>query len=209
MWRSTLRVFELTGKTAARETAALTIEEPRDPSTRFVGAPQFGMCVRGDYAYFALTGTLATLDVRDPAHPRLVGRTEIAPAAVALYGAPQQVAIAGNRLYVQGLWPRRLLSFDLTDPARPTRAEEYDWRLRPGAVLGTPGGSLAVYLPRLNGALLFAPRPGLWPGRVRQLGGGPEGTPHPHRMTGVAFGDHVYALIDEERVAAFPAAGGV
>ncbi len=197
-WGAALRVFDLTGGTTARETAVIDVEKPLDPSVRFVSPLQFGMCVRGTYAYLASTGTLMTLDVSDPAHPKVVGRTEFVPANLIAVGMPQQVAVAGGRLYVEGVSPRRLLAFDLTDPARPSPAERYDWQLQYTSVLGASGERLYICRP----PLVLTPRPGLWPGRIRQITESATGRPAP-----VAFGDYLLVLADG-RISAYDLAGG-
>ena len=87
------------------------------------GGCTYGVAVQGSYAYMGVGPRVVIIDVSDPVHPVLVGKSN------PLHGVVSHVVIAGNYAYVAARW---LHIIDVSDPAHPTQVGFYD---TPGTVM--------------------------------------------------------------------------
>lgn len=92
-----------------------------------IGGSVVSTVVQGAYAYVGAGSRLLILNVADPGHPVLVGRTAVFPNVV------QDVAVAGIYAYV-ATGASGLRVFDVSDPAKPVAMGEYN----------TPGSARSV-----------------------------------------------------------------
>jgi hypothetical protein len=202
-----LRVFDLSAAAGAHETAALAI----DGSV---------MAVKSNYAYVLCRSELVTLDVTDPARPRIARRTPLDPKRVSLprgvivagYGlyAPRRtpifarsqwdVAVAADGLYTPGSFPTSLLRFDLRNPANPVLASQTPTGLFLGEKgLASDEASSTLMVVYRDGVLAFRAPTGLLLHDVRYL------KPSERSAQRIAIGRRCfYAWIEGNRVAAFP-----
>jgi hypothetical protein len=189
-----IRVFDLSATGGARETASVAM--PANASSGIVRASRgCSMAVRDSNAYMACPYALLTLDIADPAHPRIVRQTPL------IGGTPRAITVAGDALFTQGSFPTRLLRFDLKDPASPVLASETPT----GIYFGIQGGivsdeaSSTLMVAFGDGVLAFRPPTGLLLHDVRYLKPSEPSAQH------IAIGKrYFYALIEGNRVAAFP-----
>jgi len=88
-----------------------------------IGGPVFAVAVQGNYAYVGVGPRLIVLDVSDPAHLRMIGRT------VKLLYAIHDIAVVGGYAYVavgeSGTWLGGLWIIDVANPAAPTIVSGY------------------------------------------------------------------------------------
>lgn len=84
-----------------------------------VGGSINAVAVRDDYAYVGEGPRLVVLNVSNPAHPTVVGKTAPLPQIV------RGVTVVGSYAYVaagySGLWV-----FNISNPANPTAVGSYD-----------------------------------------------------------------------------------
>ncbi len=181
---SRLRVFDLSAKEGAHETAALAI----DGSV---------MAVKGSYAYVLGRSELVTLDVTDPARPRVARRT---PLGFVSSSIARDVAIAGDGLYTQGYFPTSLLRYDLKNPSNPVQTSQTPTGLFLGQKgLASDESSSTLMVAYRDGVLAFRPPTGLLLHDVRYL------KPSEPSAQRIAIGKRFFfAQIEGNRVAAFP-----
>lgn len=90
-----------------------------------IGGEVNDVVVRGHYAYAAIGPRVVILDVGNPAHPAVVGRTQVLPDVV------WSLAIQGNYIYAlyafsRGWGAGGLCTVDILDLAHPNVASDYD-----------------------------------------------------------------------------------
>jgi hypothetical protein len=152
------------------------------------------MAVRNSIAYMACPYVLLTLDIADPAHPRIVRQTPL------IGGTHRAITVADDALFAQGYFPTRLLRFDLKDPANPVLASETPT----GIYLGLDGGivsdeaSSTLMVAFRDGVLAFRPPTGLLLHDVQYF----EASAKPVQR--VAIGKRFFFALKGNRVAAFP-----
>jgi len=199
---TTLRVFEISPEEGARQTASLPLEKWEGdylPSSS-IG---FDLLIRGGYAYVAGFNSLFTLDLQDPGRPRIVHEQRL-DGAISPYLLRRLVSL-GDRLYVDGLWPPRLIGFDLRDPGRPVMRSESPIGLLLQGEIAASVDSKVLFRPYMKGVLAFEPPSGWLLHGVRYLKVNPESCPAGCRRTSTVVGkDYFYDLIDEKQVAAYP-----
>lgn len=77
------------------------------------------VAVQGDYAYVGEGYRFAVVDIHDPGHPRVVGRTEQFPGEV------NDVAVDGKWAYLtDGAWGLRII--DISEPSTPAEVGFYE-----------------------------------------------------------------------------------
>ena len=91
-----------------------------------VGGDANAVAVQSAYAYVGVGPRLVILDVSDPAHPAVVGRTGVLPGAVS------GVAVAGDYAYVADQ-DSGLRIVDISNPATPSETGFCD---TPGSAYG-------------------------------------------------------------------------
>jgi len=88
-----------------------------------IGGITNAVAVQGDYAYIGVGPRLVILDVSDPAHPTVVGRTAPLPGIVrSIYATGGYVYVAAGRRGDSG----SLRVVDISDPAAPVEVSAYD-----------------------------------------------------------------------------------
>ncbi|MFZ1598054.1 MAG: hypothetical protein WAW26_19580, partial [Anaerolineae bacterium] len=93
-----------------------------------IGGAVNAVAVEGRYAYVGVGPRLVILDVNDPAHPVMIGKSPVLPDVV------QGVSVVGSLAYVADGYDGGLQIIDVSDPANPT------WR----GARHTPGRAVDV-----------------------------------------------------------------
>ena len=84
-----------------------------------IGGATFAVAVQGNYAYIGEGPRLTILDVSDPTHPIVVGKTNPLPDVV------RGVTVSGDYAYTANYW-KGLRVIDASDPTHPTEVGYYD-----------------------------------------------------------------------------------
>ena len=160
-----LHVFD---PVSLKEVLSMPLDELR-PAVKGVdeGEPPISLLLRGEYLYVTTAANLTSVDVHDPARPRIVSRLPFRPKADSLYVIPRQLAWQDSRLFEVAFWPLGLVAYDLTDPSHPVRQSEFPWH----EGFGVSGSGHALYRPWQQGILEYGMQAGQLGGR-RYLTGG-------------------------------------
>ena len=97
-----------------------------------IGGIVYGVALQGNYAYVGVWPRLVILDISDPAHPVVVGQTDVLPGVV------KGVAVVGNYAYLAN-GHDGLHIINVSDPAHPTEVGFYPagcWSCEEVAVSG-------------------------------------------------------------------------
>ena len=123
--------------------------------------------------YVALTGGLAIVDLGSDGRLAPRGRAELdVPPLLklSLWVSPRNFAVSDGTVYLEGGWPKEMITLDVSDPARPRRLGSHYGRHRGGDML-LRGGLLYVLYPYHIG--IYRPRGPDEPVLVRELAEGP------------------------------------
>ena len=144
-----LRIFD---PASHRELAPLALDRMRPPAKAInEGAAPVRIIHRGNYLYLASPSFLTTVDVADPAAPRIADRLPVQPKADFLYGFPRPLGWQGQRLFETRYFPQSVTAYDLSDPAHPHPAAEFTDH----GGLAFDGDGRACYRPWRSGVLEF------------------------------------------------------
>ncbi len=95
---------------------------PADVAVDFIGqwgGPSYAVAADGTHAYVGVGPRLVVLDIADPAHPALLGRTGV------LGGVVRDIVLAGGYAYVAA-GSAGLIVIDVSNPAAPVQVGAVD-----------------------------------------------------------------------------------